>query len=437
MSTISGKNIEDDGLIFALDGASRRSTLKTAQVNSTLYDPGNWQIGSGGQTGYSANGSSTEQNRLIVADDPWGRKSVTWRTTPDDVSGADGGWNSGYYPIDTNYTYRYSVWVRRYTAGTGGTFYFGMNPAPIRNDNSVSQGNPYWHCPGIASLAQDQWYLVVAHCFKQSYTGLRHPESGYWYTDGNGNLQKTDLGFCNVGSQDVRWPSGGTSANHRVYHYYTTNTASGIEFAYPRMDKVDGNEPSLYELIYKGESGWRDMVSKDVLNVENGLIYADYDKTGSFVFDGTDDYIDVPKDFGVLSAYTFEYVAQSNSGGNMPVSSRTSTAFYKYGASSWRYTHGGVAGEFYHTGGADTGWSHWVITYDGKTITVYENNISKGSVSSTGLADFTGGIRIGSWTGGASYTWDGKIPVMRMYNRALTIDEVNQNYKAYKNRFNI
>ena len=121
----------------------------------------------------------------------------------------------------------------------------------------------------------------------------------------------------------------------------------------------------------------------------------------------------------------------------MPVSSRTSTAFYKYGAYSWRYTHGGAASEFYHTYGADTGWAHWVITYDGSTITVYENNISKGTKASTGTADFTGGIRIGSWTSSASYTWDGQIPVVKVYNRALSANEVQQNYNAYKNRFDI
>ena len=162
-----------------------------------------------------------------------------------------------------------------------------------------------------------------------------------------------------------------------------------------------------------------------------------FDSTGQPTFDGTDDRIDITSNLGTLGAYTFEYVAQSNSSGNMPVSSRTSTAFYKYGAYSWRYTHGGVASEFYHTSGADTGWAHWVITYDGSTITVYENNISKGTKASTGTADFTGGIRVGSWTSSASYTWDGQIPVLKVYNRALTADEVQQNYNAYKNRFNL
>jgi len=121
----------------------------------------------------------------------------------------------------------------------------------------------------------------------------------------------------------------------------------------------------------------------------------------------------------------------------MPISSRTSTAFYKYGAYSWRYTHGGVGGEFYHNYGNDTGWAHWVITYDGSTISVWENGVSKGTSSSSGTADFSGGIRIGSWTSSASYTWDGKIPIMKMYNRALTQSEVTQNYTLYKSRFNL
>lgn len=162
-----------------------------------------------------------------------------------------------------------------------------------------------------------------------------------------------------------------------------------------------------------------------------------FDSSAKMVFDGTDDLIDITTNFGTLSAYTFEYVAYANSTHNMPIASRTNTNFYKYGAYSWRYTHGGVGGEFYHTAGNDTGWAHWVIAYDGSTISVWENGVSKGTSSSSGTADFSGGIRIGSWASSAAYTWDGTIPVMKMYNRALTAQEVRQNYQQYKTRFNL
>jgi hypothetical protein len=175
------------------------------------------------------------------------------------------------------------------------------------------------------------------------------------------------------------------------------------------------------------------LINNSTLDLSN----VSFDSNAQIAFDGTDDLIDITTNFGTLNAYTFEYVAYSNSAGNMPISSRTSTAFYKYGAYSWRYTHGGVGDEFYHSYGADTGWAHWIITYDGSIITVYENGISKGTKASSGTADFSGGIRIGSWTSSASYTWDGKIPVIKMYNRALTSGEVQQNYQSYKKRFNL
>jgi hypothetical protein len=121
----------------------------------------------------------------------------------------------------------------------------------------------------------------------------------------------------------------------------------------------------------------------------------------------------------------------------MPITSRTTTTFYKYGAYSWRYTHGGVGGEFYHTAGVATGWAHWVITYDGSTIEVFQNGNSLGSTSSSGTADFSDGFKIGYWAAGGSYAWSGYIPISKIYNRALSSNEVQQNYRQYKSRFNL
>ena len=39
--------------------------------------------------------------------------------------------------------------------------------------------------------------------------------------------------------------------------------------------------------------------------------------------------------------------------------------------------------------------------------------------------------------GGGSGNFEGEIPVMKVYNRVLTDEEIKQNYKAYKNRFGI
>ena len=43
--------------------------------------------------------------------------------------------------------------------------------------------------------------------------------------------------------------------------------------------------------------------------------------------------------------------------------------------------------------------------------------------------------RIGNYAGDTTRTFDGKIAVVSFYNRALSADEVSQNYNATKGRF--
>lgn len=49
----------------------------------------------------------------------------------------------------------------------------------------------------------------------------------------------------------------------------------------------------------------------------------------------------------------------------------------------------------------------------------------------------THSTRIGAQNGGSASLHNGKINVVKLYDRALTDNEVQQNYNAYKNRFNI
>ena len=453
MATAGGAGIVTDGLVLSLDGASRRSTLKTTQVNNILNDPGNWSTGTGGQSGYGSNGSSSEQNRVSVTDDPWGRTSITWRTTPDSTSGADGGWNSSYYAIDRSYAYRWSIWVRRYTTGTGGTFYLGLNPAPIRNDNGASQGNPYFTCPSIASLTYNQWYLVVGHVFYEGYTGGRHPDSG-WYENG---IKISDKSFCNMGSQDGRWASTTTTSMLRAYHYYTTNVNSGIEFAYPRVDKIDGKEPSISEMINRGESGWLDLTNDFVGQLENGLQYSSDGVKSSFNFDGTNDHITgtLPIN-GNGAPHTIEMVFSSNVnqgslGGRRDPFTIGNSSIHQYSAldvntsnMNW-YFYGKdtsftnspqmVANQYYHI----------VLSYAGG----FSNNTNKkvwingvqqslsAGVNETPLLPDNPSFSIGRDRGRNTAYWPGKIPVFKVYDRALSQEEAQQNYNAYKNRFNL
>jgi hypothetical protein len=163
-----------------------------------------------------------------------------------------------------------------------------------------------------------------------------------------------------------------------------------------------------------------------------------FDSAAQITFDGTDDYFDIATNFSTVSQYTIEYVAYKGAEGKMPIAGRTNASFYKFGDYSWAYTHGGIFDEFYHEQSpAISGYIHCVITYDGSFVRVWRNGYYAGAKASSGTADFSNGFKVGYWSAGGNYAWTGPIPIVKIYNRALSSSEVQQNYNKYKTRFNL
>lgn len=234
-------------------GGNSTIAVNTASATGGLLNYSTWTVGTGSATGFDQNGSTSENTR-INGTGPWGNSTVVWETKPLGNNDADGGWNSTQFPVDPTKLYRYSVWVRRPSGTSSGNFYMGVYGFNSGNSNigteNLSDGatntNPYWDCPGIGALPQNEWVLVVGHVYPQgtTFTG-KHPNTGRWNLAGV-NIAAT---ACNIGSGDVRWKTGTVSALHRTYHYYSTSTDASLQFLYPRVDVVDGSEPSLQDLI--------------------------------------------------------------------------------------------------------------------------------------------------------------------------------------------
>ena len=99
---------------------------------------------------------------------------------------------------------------------------------------------------------------------------------------------------------------------------------------------------------------------------------------------------------------------------------------------AWRYAP-------FHAPSAGV-WYHYVGTYDGATIIMYVNGKLYSSASYVGTSSSGGVTRI-------ARRWDsdttignfinGSIPLVRIYNRALTATEVLQNYNSTKSRFGL
>ena len=81
----------------------------------------------------------------------------------------------------------------------------------------------------------------------------------------------------------------------------------------------------------------------------------------------------------------------------------------------------------------DGNWHHVIGTYNGSVAALYiDGNLE---VSGARSGNFTpGNIAIGSVGGGGEH-FNGKIANVRIYNKALTASEVQQNYQATKDKF--
>jgi hypothetical protein len=85
----------------------------------------------------------------------------------------------------------------------------------------------------------------------------------------------------------------------------------------------------------------------------------------------------------------------------------------------------------------DGRWTILTSRYDGSTLRSYVNGTQVRSVSKTGTTNDTYKLsRIGCWENNG-YQANGYIPFTIMYDRALSADEIQQNYNALKGRFNI
>jgi len=290
------------GLKLHVDPSNRRSYSPNL-VNYSVWSAGSGSISEDPQlfgiTGFDAIGWHGEDSRS-VGTDPFGMTAaIVWNaSTTDDTLGTifdqslsrgDGGWNSGYAAIDSGKMYRFSIWVKKNIGAlSSGYTYLGLNSmgdqgatwSAIKNSGDIGEGwNSYFHYTESTSPPEmggsGEWSLFVGHVWPH-YTdpgtlepgsnlenetlaaNFAHPDSGIWTTAGKiGNLINSDSGSAANGS-DWIWNKESKSARHRAYLYYGAETgldpelgfiATTASFIYPRIDLVDGSEPSVKELI--------------------------------------------------------------------------------------------------------------------------------------------------------------------------------------------
>jgi hypothetical protein len=197
-------------------------------------------------------------------------------------------------------------------------------------------------------------------------------------------------------------------------------------------------------------------------SLTNGTAYTS-SNGGNFIFDGTNDQIDFG-DVDVLggaSSATWEMWVRPHEYTGAPSTWRSGITTWNDPSSglghTWildlryrsyylgfRTTDVGSYPSFAMQGGSspthfpDNEWAHYVGTYDGSQAKVYINGELIATASKTGnIASKNANERLKIGVDRSSTApMSGEIPIVRLYrNKALSADEVLQNYNAQKNRF--
>jgi len=192
-------------------------------------------------------------------------------------------------------------------------------------------------------------------------------------------------------------------------------------------------------------------------NTSINLSTVSFDSNAQMTFDGTSDYINLPTTLTSSfnpNSFTVEAVVNYDSFGAL-----NSSRPYISNWNSW--SPGSQKGFILRTYGVSEYASFWwcdgtsytsinattqmtvgqhyyiAATYSPSIVTIYVNGVAENTSTNllTGVV-FESTTRIGFGTINTGY-FDGKIPIAKIYNRALTASEIKSNYNAIKGRFNI
>ena len=443
MSTVNnGPQIVRTGLVLGLDSSARGSYLPNSLINMN-----NWTVGTGGVNGYNPNQTNANENQRFSGTNPWNETGIIWGSFPSGDGDADGGWVTyADYSVDKSKMYRFSVWVRRTSSTTGGTAYLGCTSWDAgqyikRTTDSVDESNPYWYYASISNFTQNVWYLIVGHLypFNTNYTG-RHPDSGL-YNVGSA-IKVADIGG-NTNGGDFKFASTSTYLFQRVFHYYCGDTTSRLEWYDPRIDLVNGKQPSIAELVNRSPLKWKDLSG----NNNNGTLTngptCSATNGGYIVFDGVNDYVITPSG-GSYSEYTFmffcKWISDTANGsrifgcdgfGTYTIFTPSNVAFhYNQSAGSSTVLSSGV------NVGLGT-WCHVAVTVStlSSSARIYINGSLTNATSTIPYVNLSGNLFIG-----AQYTnllANCNIALFQLYNRVLSATEISQNFQTDKTRFGL
>ena len=176
------------------------------------------------------------------------------------------------------------------------------------------------------------------------------------------------------------------------------------------------------------------------------LTNVSFDSNAQMTFDGTDDQFTIA-DPNVGTTFSIEIIVKVDNYSNGPILISPNSVgidhFFRIG------NNGRITAQFVEIADSSadsytsttvlstSNYYHVVISKSPSNGTIYVNGVAEDSHTPTlPAAAWTGTWKIGARQNN-TFWFNGELPLMKVYNRALTAQEVRANYNAIKGRFNI
>ena len=224
------------------------------QINSSYSGLTAWTEGTGAMTDWDIHPSmEASSNVREFAPDPFNGSSIVWKAFDDGPHDTQA-WEGGFFPtgsaqaLDTSKPHRFSVFIKQHD-NIIGSLYMGPHTtgssawAVVNQVTGSHNTNPYFEAGDNPEV--DEWYLWVGFINASgTTTGSKNYDdlAGMYAMDGT----RTNNGF-----DEYTFSSTATNQSLRAFYYSdSANDAQiGASFWAPRIDALDGNEPTIQDLL--------------------------------------------------------------------------------------------------------------------------------------------------------------------------------------------
>ena len=369
--------------------------------------------------------------------------------------------------------------------------YPGTGPELVSNGNFESSFTNYWtiragQTEGNQVLTQDSSIVksgtysakIVVGGSSPNYDGMKSDSSGnFTLTNGKRYLLSFDVYPVNDTGIDAYIVAGSTycgtnvtgltqGAWNNVELFIDVTATSSSSFVEFQTGSAWGAGTWHFDNVSVREVLWNDLsgnfnngtlVNAPAFSAESGA-----GGTKSFDFDGTNDYISIGNDsslnFGSAGNFTLEAVVKlGTADDNLMIAGKQNGHFGQgyairieesgssndWGVQLHAEQSDGTMYRYISTQNIKQDFTHIIAVFDRSSAaaTLYLNGANgitgttiSANLSALGDLDVSQDFTIGGDSDG-NYNIDGKIVIVRVYNRALTSTEAKQNFRATKGRF--